>query len=309
MYPSEIFDKKILICPLNWGMGHVSRCIPLINKLQNQNNQVFIACDKIQQSVFESFVNTEVYFITHEGYPFRFRGRGNFLFDLFLNINGLIKRHLTELSQVKQIVSEHKIEFIISDHRYSFRSINCMSIFMSHQFKLPLPLYLYFFDMWHKRQISKFDFQWIVDDENKRLAGNLSNKRGFPNSKFIGLLSRFHECQQNKIFSYRGILIASGPIEYTDYLINFFKKKIQSKEIELILGSSEAYKIFKSMGINSQFHISNDWRSSDEIIRKSKKIYGFCGYSTLMDLKFLNCESELIPCPGQLEQIYLQKKP
>ena len=59
--------------------------------------------------------------------------------------------------------------------------------------------------------------------------------------------------------------------------------------------------------------LSNDEMSEDEIrtnlnILNARRIFGYCGYSTLMDLKQLGCEFNLIACPGQLEQLYLQKK-
>ena len=35
--------KRILICPLNWGLGHATRCIPIIHKLQQEGNILLIA--------------------------------------------------------------------------------------------------------------------------------------------------------------------------------------------------------------------------------------------------------------------------
>jgi len=36
---------KVLVAPLNWGLGHATRCIPIINELIFQNCDVFIAAD------------------------------------------------------------------------------------------------------------------------------------------------------------------------------------------------------------------------------------------------------------------------
>jgi len=91
MSPSDLYGKTILISPLNWGMGHVSRCIPLIKKLKDQNNCIIIACNKNQQVVFESYFNTGLVFIDHEGYPFYFKGRGNFISDTIFNFKELKK--------------------------------------------------------------------------------------------------------------------------------------------------------------------------------------------------------------------------
>ena len=36
---------KILICPLNWGLGHATRCVPIINKYLSEGHEVQIAAD------------------------------------------------------------------------------------------------------------------------------------------------------------------------------------------------------------------------------------------------------------------------
>lgn len=308
MLPTDLFGKTILISPLNWGMGHVSRCIPLIKKLKTQNNQIILACNEIQRTVFESYVGSNVQFIKHEGYPFHFNGLGHFVKDILMNLKKLKNRHTSELLKMDELVEKHNIDLIISDHRYGFRSEKCICIFMTHQLILPLPWYFSPAQMWHKKQISKFDFQWIVDDQEKRLAGKLSDNNGFLNSKYIGLLSRFDYDFSKREKLYQGVLLISGPTEYNQNLIESFKKQLVSGEINFIIGNDESFKVFKSFNLTTKFHNSIDWNNTDEIIIQSKKIFGYCGYSTLMDIQYLKCETDLIACPGQLEQLYLQKK-
>jgi len=36
---------RILVCPLDWGIGHATRCVPVIKHLRNQNHEVIIAAD------------------------------------------------------------------------------------------------------------------------------------------------------------------------------------------------------------------------------------------------------------------------
>jgi len=38
-------SKTILIAPLNWGLGHATRCMPIIDELQRQGARVIIASD------------------------------------------------------------------------------------------------------------------------------------------------------------------------------------------------------------------------------------------------------------------------
>ena len=36
---------RILLAPLEWGLGHATRCIPIINELIKQNCEVLIAVE------------------------------------------------------------------------------------------------------------------------------------------------------------------------------------------------------------------------------------------------------------------------
>ena len=126
MKPNNISNKKVLISPLNWGMGHVARCIPLIDKLLKQENEVFIACNQIQKNIFHFyFHNQNILYIEHAGYPFEFKGKGRFMLDILFSYNRLIIRRSKELEEVDNMVDLHKIDLIISDHRYGFFSNKC----------------------------------------------------------------------------------------------------------------------------------------------------------------------------------------
>jgi hypothetical protein len=177
---------------------------------------------------------------------------------------------------------------------------------MTHQLNLPLSWFQFPFKIYHKKQIKKFNSIWIVDKEKCPLADNLSNNRNFPNAKFIGLLSRFQLYSKIEI-KYESVLIISGPKEYWSNLFNVFSKELESNEIQTIIGSSEIQELIQSKKLNQNFHSSNNWIETDQLLLSTKKIYGYIGYSTLMDVEILNCESHLIASPGQLEQDYLEK--
>ena len=68
---SDVREKKILISCLNWGMGHVSRCIGLIQKLEKQGNTCVVAGNEAQLAVFKTYFPL-IETINHEGYPFNF---------------------------------------------------------------------------------------------------------------------------------------------------------------------------------------------------------------------------------------------
>jgi UDP:flavonoid glycosyltransferase YjiC (YdhE family) len=305
MLPTEIQSKNILISPLNWGFGHVSRCIPLINQFLENGNSVFIACDTKQKNVLVQYFGQKVKFIEHQGYPFQFSGKGNYTNDLFFALGKLLNRSKKELKEVESYVKELKIDIVISDHRYTFRSEKIYSIFMTHQLNLPISWFQFPFKLYHKKQIKKFDSIWIVDKAENSLAGQLSNNKQFQNSSYISWLSRFTLYQ--KIEEKSGsILIISGPKEYWSNLFNVFSKELESNEIQTIVGSSEIQKLTQSKNLKQNFHASDNWMETDKLLLKTKKIYGYIGYTTLMDVEILNCDSHLIASPGQLEQEYLE---
>jgi hypothetical protein len=308
MKVEEIVEKRILISPLNWGFGHVSRCIPLISKLLMQKNNIYIACDNQQKDIFQFyFSDSLITYLFNEGYPFQFSGNGNFSWDVFLSLRKLAHRSRLELKEVEQFVAKYRIDIVISDHRYAFRSKKCTSIFMTHQLNLPIRWFQFPFNYHHKNQIKKYDFIWLVDDESKNLAGKLSRIKNQKNATYIGALSRF-QLYENLVKKTDSVLIVSGPKEYWKSLFELFNKELVSGDINKIIGPKEAQQFLVNSKNFSVFISSENWKEVDKILLNAKKIYGYIGYTTVMDVEELGCESRLVPCPGQLEQIYLATK-
>jgi hypothetical protein len=63
--------KRILIAPLDWGMGHATRCIPLIIKLQQQGAEVLIAVPQTLETRLRQSISN-VQFIPLKGYEIRY---------------------------------------------------------------------------------------------------------------------------------------------------------------------------------------------------------------------------------------------
>jgi len=306
MLPTEIHSKNVLLSPLNWGFGHVSRCIPLINHLLENSNSIFIACNTAQKSVFIQYFGQKVKFIKHEGYPFHFSGKGNYSFDLLMSLRKHINRSREELKEVEDYVQKFSIDLVISDHRYTFRNENCYSIFMTHQLNLPISCFQFPFKLYHKKQIKKFDSIWIVDKQGNALAGKLSEIKQYSNANYIGFLSRFMLYPKKEIKN-GSILIISGPKEYWANLFHAFSNKLELNEIQTIVGPKEVQQLINNEKLKQKFYSSDNWIETDKLLLRAKKIYGYIGYTTLMDVEILNCDSYLIASPGQLEQEYLEK--
>jgi len=209
---------------------------------------------------------------------------------------------------VNNLLDDLPIDLIISDQRYSFRSKRCSSIFITHQLQLPNFFLKYFFQKIHLKNLLRFDNIWVCDYENSYFAGDLSRNKNLSNCFFIGPQSRFNKIDPDREKDIDHTLIISGPKAYHDTLIQYFLKKVDENQINCVITpyniNSDLLNKFKKLKINKIIKARN-WKDSDSFIIRSKKITSFCGYSTLMDLHFLNIKSDLIPTPGQNEQNYL----
>lgn len=298
--PEDLRDKRILISPLNWGMGHVARSIGMIHQLLNQGNDIFIACDQEQEDIFREYFQ-KVSFILHAGYPFYFGGKGNFAWDLLSRSRSLRSRMKSEREEVKQIVIDKSIDIVISDHRYGFISTKIPSIFMTHQVNLPVKWYEKGVGLLHRKLMKQFTYVWVLDDDKSSLAGKLSAncpKNGY----YIGPYSRFSVYTDYMEKEINHVLVASGPKVYAEQLIQHILKR-QATVPGLTIVHSTSVRLPE--GIEE---VSGSWKEKDAVIRSARFILSRSGYSTLMDCVILDSHGIFIPTEGQAEQEYLAER-
>jgi len=298
MLPSDLKNKRILISPLNWGMGHVSRCIPLINLLLLNGNVVHLAVDDHQRSIFMQYF-PNVNYLDHPGYPFRFGKRGNFGFDLARQFRMLQKRLNSEVVEVEKMVIEHRIDVLIADHRYGFISSAAYSILLTHQLNIPVKWYENWVQKIHHRLIGKFDEIWVPDTENSDYAGDLSrNNKGF-HVNYIGHLSRFSIYDKVPKSDHEAVIVSGPDI----YAVPFVKELLERSSVRTRFFAKD--EVFDALPDDARFQSTKDWIKADKMILSASKIISRSGYSTLMDLIELKIPFSITPTPGQREQEYL----
>ena len=304
---SEVHNKKILISCLNWGMGHVSRSVGLIQKLENQGNECIVAGNEDQLEVFRTYF-PRIETITHSDYPFNFSNTITFSTALWKQKSKLLSYIRKEKEDVLNFVKKYKIDLVISDHRYGFRTDACTSIFLTHQFNLPLKGLSKLFDFFHKRWINKFDLIWLVDDPNKKLAGKLAESNGSKKIFYIGILSRFeNQPQINLVKKNNALLLLSGPGVHHDFLLQSFLTQCPETQEKIVIGNPEAIEAIQFTNDNIVFIATKDWLVIDKYLAEAQDVYSFFGYSTLMDINYIQCNKHLFPCPNQWEQSYLNE--
>lgn len=295
MIPAELSQERILFACLDWGSGHVARSISLLKQLAGQGNELVICCSEKQRSVFGSYAIPATYLVT-DGFQFRFKGDGNFTSEMRRNVWRFARWIRQERKQTEQLVVKHRISLVLSDHCYGFRSHKVHSVFITHQVSLP-PKAGWIAQRIHRKWMNRFSEVWIMDDEQKRLAGALSN--AIPRSTYIGFYSRF-QGQEISVIPQKIVGIVSGPEPYSKQFFHWIVEKYGTENLTLI--SPEVYS-----DVSGQVRVITDWRLADPEIASAETIVSRNGYSTLMDLQFLKKKSILVPTPGQLEQEYLSE--
>ncbi len=300
------FKKNILIAPLNWGLGHATRCIPIINNLLLQNFNPIIASDGESLKLLQKeFPNLKT--ITLPSYNIQYPKKGNLLKWKLLSLTPQILKVIkTEHKIVQKLVDSEKLSGIISDNRFGIRSDKVPSVFITHQLNVLSGITTFITSKLHQKIINKFNECWIPDDKNLKYSGKLSQSSSIRNQKYIGVLSRFKEKEQS--IKYDLLVILSG-IEPSRTQL---EKKLLSElkkfngTVIFVRGVIEKHQEKKENEDNIcyNFLLTNELRTT---ISQSKLVLARSGYSTIMDLAKLNKKAFFIPITGQYEQEYLAK--
>jgi uncharacterized protein (TIGR00661 family) len=303
-------SKKVLVAPLDWGLGHATRCIPVIQELLNRNCEVFIASSGSALELLRKEF-PDIRFFKLRPYRVKYPEGRLLVLSLFSQvprIRGVISK---EHKQLEQLVLEHNIDLVISDNRYGCWSARVPSIFIGHQLSIQLPgvfkLFQPIVNLVHHRMIRKFSEVWIPDEKGElNLTGKLSEANVL--RKYIGILSRFKKASAE--FKYDIAVILSGPEPQRTLLEGIIFDQIRNQEelkIIVVRGVVEGEGNWKQV---ENFVIVNflQSRKLEEIINQSKLIISRSGYSTIMDLARLGKKAIFVPTPGQTEQEYLARR-
>lgn len=304
--------KNILICPLDWGLGHATRIVPIIELFQKKGANIIIAADNTPLDFLKQRFPACI-FITLKGFEAKYPKGDNMAFKIALQFPKMIRAAKSAKQHLNEIIKEHKIDIVISDNRYELSSKKVYSIFMSHQLNIQATglqkLFKPLINIIVNRYINKYDELWIPDFEgNKNLSGKLSHniKPPLDNHHFIGILSRFSNFEvDEKTPKYEIMAIVSGPEPQRSILENKLENELLKSGLKSIL-------LCAKPNINTREEIDNltkvshmDDKEFAHTIMESKLIISRPGYSTIMDLVHFGKNAIFIPTPGQTEQEYL----
>ena len=301
--------KNILIAPLNWGLGHATRCIPIIQELEKNGFTPIIASDGIAlQLLQKEFPHLES--VALPSYEIEYAKEGNdFKWKLIKNSPKMIQAIFEEKKFVKELIKKYDLKGIISDNRLGVYSKKVPCVFITHQINVLSGKTTWISSKIHQYFIKKFDECWVPDfQESGNLSGKLGHLRSnYLNLKYIGPLSRLEKKELDS--KYKLMVILSGPepqrtmleekliAELQNYNgeVIFIKGKVEANQKREVKRNITYYNFMTSKEIETTFN------HSEIVLCRS-------GYSTIMDLAKLGKKAFFIPTPGQYEQEYLAKR-
>ncbi len=305
-------DKKILIAPLNWGLGHATRCIPIINALIKDNFKPILAGDGDSLKLLQQeFPELKIYKLPSYHIKYTKKGK-NLKYKLLFDTPRIFKIVKKEQELVAEIIIKENIKGIISDNRFGVRSNKIPSVYITHQINVLSGVITFLTSKFHQKIIAKFDECWVPDYESTpNLAGELSHVNNSKLTlKYIGPISRFDaevlsfEGMTNK--KYDIMVLLSGPEPQRSLLEKKLLDELKStsKKVLFVRGVISD----KEISIENQnIEIVNFMMQKElqKAILESEIIITRSGYSTIMDLEKLKAKAFFIPTPGQYEQEYL----
>jgi len=305
----ETNRKNILVAPLNWGLGHATRCIPIIRELQKNRFNVIIASDgpalKLLQKEFP-----EVPAVTLPSYDIQYAQNGDdFKWKFMMNSPKLLLAIIAENKRVKELVEKYDLNGIISDNRFGVYSKQIPSVFITHQLKVLSGDTTWISSKIHQLFIKKFSICWVPDLQEKP---NLTGKMGHLKTtdiplEYLGPISRFEKRATTK--RYALMIILSGPEPQRTLLETILTREIQQYDgaVIFIKGVVESdQKMSQDRHITYYNFMTS--QELEEAFNASEIVVCRSGYTTVMDLAKLQKKAFFIPTPGQFEQEYLAKK-
>lgn len=303
--------KRILVAPLDWGLGHATRCIPLIRQWVGEGHEVVLAGEGRTAALLRSYF-PELRCLDLPGYRMRFDS----IRSVLLQLPKFLSAIRQEQAWLKRVQHQEKFDEIISDNRYGLHHADARSILITHQLYVKAPRGLRVLEgLLHRlmmRWIQRFDECWVPDTKGVlSLSGDLSQLHSSPKHvRFIGPLSRLHPVKtySSTVPVYDHVILISGPEPYRSVLQQRMKEQFcrSGQKTIMICGTPEQPFDVEEKDVRFVSHLDDENLAA--VLQKARHITCSAGYSTLMDLQTLDKTATLIPTPGQPEQWYLAKR-
>jgi len=303
-----------LIAPLDWGLGHASRCVPIIHDAIEKGHIVTIAADGAQKKLLQYYFPNASY-VSIPRYGINYSKKAWLLpVALFFQLPKIALAIYREHQWLK--TNSHLFDCVISDNRYGLFNTQLTTTFVTHQLLVKAPFkwaeniiqkVQYFF-------INRFSECWVPDiADYPGYAADLSHPTIMPRIPvtYIGALSQFsilnNKATNTLTVKYKYCFLLSGPEPQRTMLQNRIEIEAQKLSAASILiegRPSDMPNHYQLRGSLTKLRYASGQDLLD-IVMQSEFVVCRSGYSTLMELVPMHKKLILIPTPGQTEQMYL----
>ena len=332
--------SKYLVAPLNWGLGHASRCVPLVQRFLDEGHEVILGGDGESLTLLRRhFPKLRYVYLA----PLKLRyGKGRRqVWAMVKAMPRLFAWAMKDHAMLQTVLREEKFDMVLSDNRFGLylskrtktQNPDLRSVYMTHQLHVFLPRGWRWLEgvaeRLHARVYEKYNEVWVPDYEEKErsLSGELGHpkisnfKFQISNLKYIGPQSRFEpysdvrnghemvtEMYSHKTNIHETVAVLSGLEPQRTILEREIAARYAGKEesVLIVQGLMNRPNTRMRRGNITIVPYLGDEELAKVMVEASH-IIARSGYSTIMDLETLGLleKAELIPTPGQPEQEYL----
>lgn len=304
---------RVLVAPLDWGLGHATRCIPIIYELLRQDAAVWLAAEGPQAELLQTeFPGLPI--LPLQGYGVRYSRQGrHFTRTILTQLPRISRRIDQEHRWLQARMQEYSFDLVLSDNRYGLYHPRTHCILITHQLQIQ-PHWSnkikQLLRRWHYNRINRFQECWVPDLASPGdLAGELAHPPTMPTVPvhFIGHLSRLNpvaaDIKEGHLF-----ISLSGPEPQRTLLEEKIIEQIShyAGTAVIVRGLPQASRFIPSTG-DIRFYNHLDSHNYAAEMQKAQWVISRSGYSTIMDIAAMGKQSILIPTPGQSEQEYLSQ--
>lgn len=300
--------KRVLVCVLDWGLGHATRSIPVIRELQRQGGNVMLASSNDAGKLLrQEFPNLNYHELP--GYAPSYQSTGSMMLTIAAQAFKFSKVIRTEHREVGALVRSLRVDVVISDNRYGCYSDRIPSVFLTHQYHVRLQdrwsSAERLINKWQKSYYAKYRQVWIPDQPASGLTTSFVPDGSAV--KYVGWLSRFGQ-EKSASEGYPVVAVVSGPAPQRGIFADQLKRELAARGSRALLVTGQPGEVRQER--DGALEVVNHLpaKEMERALRSADIVIARSGYSTIMDLIALGKKAILVPTPQQPEQMILAKQ-
>ncbi|MFZ2471122.1 MAG: hypothetical protein WAW52_04180 [Methanothrix sp.] len=307
----------VFVSPLNWGLGHSTRDIPIIEELLQRGHEVTVGTSGNALALLKREC-PQCNFINFKDYPVPCSSSRFFLPAFAAGLPALLRAIVREKKRFEGILAENSFDLIISDNRMNVYSQKIPSYFITHQLRYSVPRLLYPLEMMTLPFNSLFHrhFEGVIVPDidpnggSKNLSGKLCRSNLGATKRrvyYAGILTSIKKMAVTEDLDFLAII--SGPEPQRTKLEEIIMKQVQTLPGEkVVLLGSPQNDSHRKVDEHTTVHSYVSTEEKAVLMNRARFIITRSGYTTMMEMAELDKKHGLFtPTPGQTEQEYLSR--